>query len=79
MPIIFHFKPEAKLLICVHAGTTPDEEFLASYKALYENDLFNNSMNRLIDLRQADNPTRGTDVLRQSAEFVRARFKDIQQ
>jgi hypothetical protein len=76
MPITFHFRPEVKLVISVHVGTTPDDEFIASYKSLYENDLFDTSMNRLMDLRQADTPQIGTDVLRQFAELVREQFKE---
>ena len=62
------------MVISVHTGTTPDDEFIASYKSLYENDLFDKSMNRLMDLRQADTQLIDTDVIRQLAELVQDQF-----
>jgi hypothetical protein len=76
MPITFHFRPEAELVICVHSGKVPDHEFLTSYKALYENDLFNTSMNLLVDLRQVDSSPRSRDVLYQFANFMQGRYAD---
>jgi len=76
MSITFHFRPEVKLVISVHTGTTPDDEFIASYKSLYENDLFDISMNRLMDLRQADIPQISAEALRQFAELVREQFQE---
>jgi len=43
MSITFHFRPKENLVICVHAGPTPGDEFLASYKSLYKNHLFHTS------------------------------------
>jgi len=76
MPITFHVRPEVKLAISVHTGTTPDDEFIASYKSLYENDIFDTSMNRLMDLRQADTTQISTDALQQFAELVQEQFKE---
>jgi len=76
MPITFHLRPEEKLVISVHTGTTTDDEFIASYKSLYENDLFDRSMNRLMDLRQADTPQISSDTLRQFAELLRGQFTE---
>lgn len=73
MSIRFHFRPELKLVICVHEGITPEDEFLASYKSLYKNHLFDTSMNRLIDLRKVDNPQVSKDSLRQLAKYMRDR------
>ena len=74
MPITFYFKPEVNLVISVHTGTTPDDEFIASYKSLYENDLFEKSTNRLMDLRHAETAQLGEDALRQFVELVRDQF-----
>lgn len=75
MPISFHFRPEVNLVICVHKGYRPDDEFLAACKSMYENDLFNISMNRLIDLRQVKgSESRSLIVLRQLSEFVNTQY-----
>lgn len=74
MPIAFHFKPEAKLIICVHTGKVPDEEFLIRYKSLFEGDMFAPTMNLLIDLRQTDSSQRSPEGLRRFAEFAKSKF-----
>ena len=74
MSITFHFRPEENVVICVHKGETQDDEFLAASKGMYENDLYNNSMNRLIDFRQAISGSRGTSALRQMASFANTQF-----
>jgi hypothetical protein len=71
MSIIFHTEPEHNLIILVHTGTTPDDEFLAFYKRLYGSDTFDLSMNLLVDLREADSSERSADVLHEFADFVR--------
>jgi hypothetical protein len=77
MPIVFHFRPEVNLVICVHKGNRPDDEFLSASKSLYENDLFNLSMNRLVDMRQAKNfESRSSTVLQQLSEFVKMQFTE---
>jgi len=76
MPITFHLRPEAKLVISVHTGKTPDDELIASYKSLHENNMFETSMNRLMDPRQADITQRGKDVIRQFAELMQDQFKE---
>jgi hypothetical protein len=76
MAITFHFRPEVKLVISVHTGTTQEDELIASYKSLYENDLFDISMNRLMDLRRADISQIGTGALIQLAELLRGQFTE---
>jgi hypothetical protein len=76
MAITFHFRPEENLVICVHQGDRPDDEFLAACKGMYENDLFSVSMNRLIDMRQSLSDSRSASALRQMAEFVNTQFAE---
>lgn len=74
MTITFHFRPEENLVICVHKGDRPDDEFLAACKGMYEHDLYNISMNRLIDFRQALSGSRSASALEQMAAFVNTQF-----
>jgi hypothetical protein len=76
MPITFYFKLEARLIICVHTGKVPDDEFLISYKSMYESDLFTTTMNKLVDLSQTDSSPRSREVLNQFANFVKLKFAD---
>ena len=76
MPIQFHFKPDEKLVIGVHVGTVSDDEFLVSYKGLFESDWFDSSLNLLIDLRQADSSQRSTDALQQLAFLAHTTYQD---
>jgi hypothetical protein len=74
MPIIFHIKPDAKLIICVHAGIVADDEFLNSYKTMLESDMFTPGTNLLIDLRPTDSSPRSQEVLKQFAYFVKSKL-----
>jgi len=76
MPIELHIRPEHHLVILVHVGATPDDEFLAFYRSLYESDTFDSSMNQLVDLRQADSQSRSPEVLRQFAGFIKSTLED---
>jgi hypothetical protein len=77
MSITFHTETEHNLIILVHTGTTPDDEFLAFYKGLYGSDTFDLSMNLLVDLREADSSERSADVLHEFADFVRAAHNSL--
>ena len=70
MPIKFYIKPNLNLIVCVHLGKVPDDEFLASYKSLYESDNFSSGMSQLVDLREADSSLRSKDALMQCSDFV---------
>jgi hypothetical protein len=76
MPIEFHFRPDEKLVICMHVGTVNDDEFMASYKGLFESDRFDSSLNLLVDLRQADSSQRSTEALQRFAFFVQTVYQD---
>ena len=77
MPITFYFRPEHNLVILVHVGTIPNDEFLAFYRSLIESSQYNLSMNLLIDLRQTDSAPRSREVLRQLAEYVNGKLTDV--
>lgn len=77
MTIKFHFRPEENVVICVHKGDRTDDEFLAAYKSMFENDLFNISMNRLVDMRQAGTgEKRSSTALQQLAKYVSTQFSE---
>lgn len=70
MPIKSFVKPEHNLVIMVHEGVIPDDEFLAFYKSFFAGEEFVPSMNLLVDLREADSSARSSGVLRHFAEYV---------
>lgn len=74
MPITFHFRPEAKLIICVHTGKVPDDEFTMRYKSIFEGNMFTPGMNLLIDLSQTDSSPRSPEGLRRFADFSKSKF-----
>jgi hypothetical protein len=55
----------------------PDDEFLASYKYLYEDSRLDNDCNLLVDLRQAESAIRSSQALKEFANFMRGRFKGV--
>lgn len=77
MPITFHYRPEAQLMVCVHSGQVPDDEFLTRYTSMLESDRFHTTFNLLIDLRQADSSPRSGKVLRQIAEIAKLKYAGI--
>ena len=74
MPIMCHFKSDARLIIFVHVGVVSDDEFLSSYKAFYKDARFDKSFNQLVDLRRAESSARSRAALQQVADFVREQF-----
>jgi len=77
MPIAIETRPAENLIVLVHTGLVPDDEFLAFYRRLYESDDFDPAMNQLVDLREADSGPRSPEALRQFASFVRTRLNDL--
>ena len=78
MPISYHIRPDLRLTISTHVGVVPDHEFLQSYEALYADDAFDLSFDRLVDLRQADSRARSADALRRIAAIVVDQYRDTQ-
>lgn len=76
MPIKFHFPTNKNLVISVHEGIVKDEELIASYKSLLEDNLFDKEMNFLIDLRETDSSSRSREGLNSLAKFVRTIYQD---
>lgn len=79
MTIKFRFRPDFNLVICTHTGHTPEHEYLATYKSLYEHESFDKSMNRIVDLRLADALELDTKTLKLSASFVRAKYGEMKE
>lgn len=77
MPIRCKFKPEDDLVIFVHSGIVPDEEFLESYKDYHNDPRFDRSYNLLVDLRKTESSERSPQALKEVAEFRREFFKNF--
>jgi len=76
MPITYHFMPDQKLVITVHVGTIPDDEFMNSYISLYKDARFDREFNQLVDLRQTDSSARDPETLQSFATFVQEQFRN---
>jgi len=76
MSIEYHVSAEHNLVILLHVGNIPDDQFLDFYQSLFGSDRFDNSMNILIDLRQTDSSPRSSEVLRRFADFVKVQYTD---
>jgi hypothetical protein len=79
VPIVYRIEPDVGLVILVHTGVVPDDEFLSSYRTLFGDPQYQKSFNMLVDLRRADSSARSPDTLRQLAEFVRQLFGDAEE
>ena len=77
MPIQLHIKPEHNLVILVHVGTIPDDEFFEFYKDLFTKSQYDLSMNLLVDLRQTDSTPRSSEMLSQFAKFLQSRLANM--
>jgi len=71
MPITCHRKTDEKLLIFIHAGFVPDDEFLSFYTAFYEDPSFDKTHDMLVDLRQAESTARSSEALKTFANVAR--------
>ncbi len=74
MPIKYQLKPDERLVILIHVGAVPDDEFLSFYKALYEDSRFDKSFNILVDLRQTESSVRSSATLNDFADFIRKQY-----
>jgi hypothetical protein len=77
MPITYHLKLDERLLVIVHEGVVSDDEFLAFYKALYEDSRIDKSLNLLVDLRHTKSSGRSGPAVRELAHFMEGRFINI--
>ncbi len=77
MTIESHVRPEYKLVVFVHTGRVPDDEFLAFYKAFFESDTFKPPMNMLVDLRETHSSSRSPEALLRFAESVEEKLTGI--
>ena len=78
MPITYTIRPDLKTIIITHTGVIPDDEFLQAYADLYNNEAFDISFNRLIDIRKADSSPRSSDALSKLASSSEQRHEGVQ-
>ena len=78
MPIIFDFKPEYNLVVSRQVGVIDDEEFLTSYRSLFEGDRFQPSTNLLVDLRQADSSKRSKEAIEGFARYFKEWMQKVE-
>jgi hypothetical protein len=78
MPIVYRIIKEHRLIVSVHIGTVPDDEFLHSYKCLLHDAAFDESYNLLIDLRRATSGERSTEALRRLSSAVEQRYRIVE-
>ena len=78
MPITHDIRPDLALIISTHVGSISDDEFLASYKALFDDPRFDLGYNRLVDLRKANSGTRSPEALYAFARFMEERYRDAE-
>jgi hypothetical protein len=76
MPIEYLFKEDERLVVIIHVGVVPDDEFLASYEGLFGDDRYDKTFNLLVDLRRADSAVRSQQALRQFADFAQGQYTD---
>ena len=74
MPITYHLKPDARLVILAHIGLVPDDEFLSFYKSLYEDSRLDKSFDILIDLRRTESSARSPSAIQESVDLMRRQF-----
>ena len=77
MSIESHVRPEYNLVILVHTGRVPDDEFLSYYKGFFESDAFKPPMNLLVDLRETHSSARSPEALLRFAESAEERLATI--
>ena len=64
MPINYHIKPNDNIVVIVHVGAVPDDEFLAFYKTFYRDRVVDDSFNLVVDLRRAESYERTSVALK---------------
>jgi hypothetical protein len=74
MPIESYIKPEHDLVVFVHTGRVPDDEFLAYYKSFFGNEGFSPPGKILVDLRETSSSSRSHDAILDSAKIAEKSF-----
>jgi len=75
MPIEHRIDPTARLVTSAHIGIVPDDEFLRSYRELFQRPGFSREFDHFVDLRQTTSAVRSVGALRQLAEFMKAQYR----
>jgi hypothetical protein len=66
--------PDLKLIAIRQTGAISNDDFLNTYKSLYDDPKFNINYDRLVDLRAAISTERSTNTLHEYTDFVRDQF-----
>jgi len=74
MPIVSQIRSDLHLIISIHIGMVPDEEFLQFYNELYSGGQTDLSYDRLVDLRRTDSSVRSSDALRALAHILEQQY-----
>jgi hypothetical protein len=77
MSIESYDMPEHNLVVFVHTGRVPDDEFLTFYKSFFESDRFKSAVNVLVDLRETSSSSRSPEALLRFAEIAEGKLADI--
>ena len=78
MPIRHDIRADLALVISTHVGTVPDDEFHASYRALFEDARFDLAFNRLVDLRNTHSGARSSGALVTFARYVQELYRNTE-
>lgn len=78
MSIVYRIIKEHRLIVSVHVGTVPDDEFLRSYKQLFEDAAFDENYNLLVDLRRTTSGERSTAALRSLSADVEQQYRSAE-
>ncbi|MBN2452601.1 MAG: hypothetical protein JXR77_19615 [Lentisphaeria bacterium] len=74
MPIEFEFRSEECLAVFRHVGEVPDDEFLASYRDVFDDPDLSACRKLLIDLGQTNSAPRSSRALRDLADLFREKL-----
>lgn len=78
MPITYRIIKEHGLIVSIHSGTAPDDEFLRIYGQLFEDPDFSDRYHLLVDLRRASSEERSTTALRSLSSIVAQRYRNVE-
>ena len=76
MAISYRVFPEIKMVIFVHEGHVPDEEFLSFYRTFHADPKFLEYGKYLVDLRRADSASRSPQALLDLAGWLRQHYEN---
>jgi hypothetical protein len=70
MPIYYFIREDHSVILSIHIGVVSDEEFTASYNALYEDAQFSTEYRWLVDLSAAESGVRSVAAIQTMVTLV---------